>query len=601
MIRNNFGFLRISCSTFTFDKADIENNVLNIENAIKTAEKDGCSMIVFPLLPITSTKCGELFHHHHLFDMQKAALNRIARLTKNMNIAVIISYYDFHLNKLTRELAIIQKGQISTYVKLLSKDNYNVKSYFSNIDFCDVFFDEENQITIGEHHLSDIQLIFKERDYLAGDYDYYKKLAEIKSKENHNIIILLSCDGLCIIAENGIILNSKLPFDEVKSIVSDVDTDLIKVMRLKNQTPSILNEDDVITSEIMPLYSWKGGKLFRQISKTPYLPNSEKEKLVFCSEVFEIQANALAKRLNSSMSKKSIIGISGGLDSTLALLVTAFAHKKTNRPLSDIIAVTLPGFGTSSRTYKNAIDMMSSLGVTQREISIIPAMKQHFKDIEHNINFTDTTFENAQARERTQILMDIANKENGIVIGTGDLSEIALGWCTYNGDHMSMFGVNASVPKTMIQHIIDWFISHRIKNLDYFIKDPALLSKALTDILATPISPELLPTDSHGNISQKTEDKVGPYILHDFFIYNFIQNGVSPKKLLYLASIAFEDMYSSEFIKKWLSIFYNRFFSQQFKRNCSPESINTNSLSLDNKSWLMDSDISSKEWLKELE
>ena len=288
-----------------------------------------------------------------------------------------------------------------------------------------------------------------------------------------------------------------------------------------------------------------------------------------------------------------IIGVSGGLDSTLALLVCVRSVKLLNRPPCHIIGVTMPGFGTSDRTYQNAINLMKLLGITQKEISIVPSTLQHLKDIEHDISIHDTTYENAQARERTQILMDLANQYNGLVVGTGDLSELALGWATYNGDHMSMYGVNASVPKTLIRYLIEY--------VAYYESEP-LVQEILFDILATPVSPELLPTSDSGDITQKTEDLVGPYELHDFFIYYMLRFGYAPSKIYHLAQMAFNNQYSNETLLKWLKVFYKRFFAQQFKRSCLPDGPKVGSIGLSPRGdWRMPSDASSALWLAEIE
>ena len=302
---------------------------------------------------------------------------------------------------------------------------------------------------------------------------------------------------------------------------------------------------------------------------------------------------SLAGRLFAINAKSAVIGISEGLDSTLALLVISRAFELIDKPKSEIISVTMPGFGTTDRTYQNALTMMKSIGTTLREINIAPAVRQHFSDIGHDENIHDTTYENSQARERTQILMDIANREGGIVVGTGDLSEAALGWCTFNGDHMSMYNVNGGVPKTLVRHVVKWVKDNRISD--------ETLKRTLQNVLDTPISPELLPPDEDGNIAQKTEDNVGPYELHDFFIYYTLRYGMTPKKLLFAASKAFNDTYDMEFIKKWLTVFYRRFFAQQFKRNCVPDGPKVGTVSLSPRGdWSMPSDAQARIWLDEL-
>ncbi|MFA6832622.1 MAG: NAD(+) synthase, partial [Bacteroidaceae bacterium] len=343
-------------------------------------------------------------------------------------------------------------------------------------------------------------------------------------------------------------------------------------------------------------------KLKRKYEKNPFVPAASSEVNERCSEIFDIQATGLMKRIEHSRSKKSIIGISGGLDSTLALLVVAAAHKLLGKPTQDIIAITMPGFGTTGKTYNNALTIMKLLGADVREISIKNSVLQHFDDIGQKEENHDITYENSQARERTQILMDIANMEGGFVVGTGDLSEMALGWCTYNGDHISMYGVNCGVPKTLVKFVVKWVMEHKLSgpNEDInFSSNNKLLAKTLQAILDTPISPELLPPTENGEITQITEDNVGPYELHDFFIYYTIRYGMTPNKLLFAAKAAFAGQYDEDFIIKWETVFYKRFFSQQFKRNCVPDGPKVGSVSLSPRGdWRMPSDSDPEEWLK---
>ncbi|MDE5586999.1 MAG: NAD(+) synthase, partial [Bacilli bacterium] len=331
--------------------------------------------------------------------------------------------------------------------------------------------------------------------------------------------------------------------------------------------------------------------LERKISKNPFVPSNLEYRNVRCSEIFRIQASGLAKRLRHIGCKKTVIGISGGLDSTLAFLVIAEAYRMLGISYDNIIAVTMPGFGTTSRTLNNSISLMEKYGVTIREIPIVDASLLHMKDIGHDKDVHDVTYENVQARERTQILMDIANREGGLVIGTGDLSELALGWCTYNGDHMSMYAVNTSIPKTLVKYLVRYVAD---TNED--------VKQVLYDILDTPISPELLPPTKDGKIKQKTEDKIGPYELHDFFLYHFFRYGAEPKKILFMASQVFDGEYSKDEIKKWLIVFLKRFFSQQFKRSCLPDGPKVGTISLSPRGDLrMPSDADVEVWLNELE
>ena len=333
--------------------------------------------------------------------------------------------------------------------------------------------------------------------------------------------------------------------------------------------------------------------LTRKIEQSPFVPRCAEACNEVCQEAFNIQVSALLKRILHTGTKTLVLGVSGGLDSTLALLVCAEALRRLGRPMTDIVGITMPGFGTSGRTYDNALILMKEMGITMREISIVPAVKQHFIDIAHDINVHDVTYENSQARERTQILMDVANKLNGLVVGTGDLSELALGWATYNGDQMSMYGVNASVPKTLMQHMVRNIAENETDNK---------VKETLLDIVDTPISPELTPADEKGNIKQRTEDLVGPYELHDFFIYHFIRHGFAPEKIHLMAQAAFEGTYDSDTIKKWLTTFMRRFFAQQFKRSAMPDGPQVTSCSLSPQGgWIMTADTCSNVWTADCE
>jgi len=419
--------------------------------------------------------------------------------------------------------------------------------------------------------------------------------------------------GHCVIAENGLLLKESNRFERKNTLTyGEIDYARLKFERsfytnFEQCTSEYTDRSRYQTVELSELrvIDSKLDKLARRYAKNPFIPSDKATVNDRCREIFNIQSSGLAKRIEHVNAKRTIVGISGGLDSTLTLLVCAETLKRLNRPASDIIAVTMPGFGTTGKTYNNAVTIMKLLGADVREISIIDSVIQHFDDISHDPDQRDITYENSQARERTQILMDIANKEGGLVVGTGDLSEVALGWSTYNGDHMSMYGVNASVPKTLIIFIIKWVMDNRLsgpgEDKNYSL-DNSLLRQTLQNIMDTPISPELLPPDAMGEIAQKTEDSVGPYVLHDFFLYYTIRYGMEPKKLLYIAAKAFEDEYDEEFIKKWLKLFYRRFFSQQFKRSCMPDGPKVGSVSLSPRGdWRMPTDADSAVWLAELE
>ena len=401
--------------------------------------------------------------------------------------------------------------------------------------------------------------------------------------------------GKAFIAENGRILceTDRFSLDE-KLIVADVDIELLEYERQRNTSFRVNEsgtENTVIEMEIPEALHTE--RLDREISPLPFLPQNETRREELYAEVLEIQSHGLAKRLKHTGCTRAIVGVSGGLDSTLALLAVARTFDKLGLERAGILGITMPGFGTTDRTYNNALELMHRMGITVREIPIREACEQHFRDIGIDPADHSAAYENSQARERTQILMDVANKENGIVVGTGDLSELALGWATYNGDQMSMYGINASVPKTLVRKLVEWAAAQQ---------EDSRIREILLDVVATPVSPELLPSDAEGNIAQKTEDLVGPYELHDFFLYHFINSGYSPRKILRVAELAFGGEYDRETILKWLRVFFRRFFSQQFKRSAMPDGPKVGLISLSPRGdWRMPSDASARMWLKELE
>ena len=406
----------------------------------------------------------------------------------------------------------------------------------------------------------------------------------------------VSYGGHCLIATNGSIISESSRFSlEPTFIYNDIDLEKLEFDRLHSNTfrECKLEETNFICRKIDFTQVVIKRNLLTAVDPHPFVPSSLSKREHRCEEIFNIQTSSLAKRLTHIGKPKAIIGISGGLDSTLALLVTVKTFDLLGRNRSDIIGVTMPGFGTTDRTYTNAMELMKSLHITIKEIPIRDSVIQHFKDIDHDINNHNITYENSQARERTQILMDLSNKFGGIVIGTGDLSELALGWATYNGDHMSMYGVNVSIPKTLVRYLVEWVA----------LKEESRKSKLiLCDILETPVSPELLPPDKDGDISQKTEEVVGPYELHDFYLYYMLRFGFKPEKIFNLAVLAFEGTYSKEEIIKWMTLFYKRFFQQQFKRSALPDGPKVGSICLSPRGDLrMPSDANATTWLQNIE
>ena len=436
---------------------------------------------------------------------------------------------------------------------------------------------------------------------VIGKYGYRKNLINMQAAKNVCAYIYASSgvnesttdlvfSGYAGISENGTMLVENNRFDlKTNHIICDVDIQRLMNNRIKDI--SFMGVGSNNTYRVIDInLKDKNDNLLRNYDMYPFVPSDESKRAERCKEIVSIQACGLAKRLKHTGMKKCIIGISGGLDSTLAFLVILEAYRMLGISNDNLIGVTMPGFGTTDRTYNNALTLMKSYGVTIKEVSIKEASLQHFKDIGLDVTDRSVTYENTQARERTQILMDIANKENGLVIGTGDLSELALGWCTYNGDHMSMYAVNVSIPKTLVKYLVKYFAdTEKVEKC----------RKTILDILDTPISPELLPPDKNGNIKQETESVVGPYILHDFFLYHFMRYGASPDKIRYIANKTFKDMYDSETIDKWLKFFIKRFFNQQFKRSCLPDGPKVGTISVSPRGDLrMPSDADSSTWLE---
>ncbi len=659
---NKIGIVRAAAVTPVIRVANPDFNTEEIIKCAKEADKNGAGIILFPELCISGYTCGDLFYQDFLYTKSMDGLKKITEATKKLSAVVVVGFYIRLENNLFNCAAFLQGGKIMGIVPKMFLPNYkefyearwfasgnrisevirSVRLFGSDVPFGHLMFvDEENDLKIGIEVCEDLWVPITPGSFLAlngahillnpsasnetvAKSDYRRNLISIESAKNvcayvyassgvHESTTDLVFGGHNLIAENGNILAESPIFERESTITyGDLDYERIKFERTYGQnfeesTSAYCNRSDMTKVALSPVKLLDTNKdtLKRIYQKNPFVPADPSTADQRCREIFSIQAAGLAKRMEHTRSKKAVVGISGGLDSTLALLVCAETFKLIAKDPMDIIAVTMPGFGTTGKTYNNAQTIMKLLGTDLREIPIREAVAQHFRDIGHDPSVHDVTYENSQARERTQILMDIANKEGGLVVGTGDLSEVALGWSTYNGDHMSMYGVNASVPKTLVKFVIKWVMEHRLSGPDEdnsYSLDNKLLRETLQDIMDTPISPELLPPDETGEIAQKTEDAVGPYILHDFFMFYTIRFGMSPKKLLYIAKSTFADDYSEEFIKKWLTVFYRRFFSQQFKRSCIPDGPKVGSVSLSPRGdWRMPSDADPSEWLKELE
>ena len=639
----NYGFIKVASAVPSVKVADCKYNVEQIEQQIILAEGQGVEIIVFPELSLTGYTCQDLFRQNLLLETTESAMLMLLDFTRQLNIISIVGLPIAVGDLLLNCAAIIQKGQILGIVAKEYLPNYNEfyeKRWFAsvqdlrttelrfagnqiNLSFTPQIFVTCDGVRFGveicedvwaptppSNHLAlagaDIIFNLSASDELIGKHDYLCKLLAQQSARTITGYVYSSAGfgestqdvvygGNALIFENGHLLQSGPRFAMTPQMqVAQIDVERLRTERRGNTTyvnaqRRMIGEDVIFKNahSILP----KDFVLERPVDAHPFIPSPDMMEKS-CEEILNIQVMGLAKRLVHTSCQKVVIGISGGLDSTLALLVCAMTFDKLGLNRSGIIGVTMPGFGTTDRTYTNAIKLMQSLHITIREISIAKSVTQHFEDIGHDISVHDTTYENSQARERTQILMDVSNQEGGLVIGTGDLSELALGWCTYNGDHMSMYAVNASIPKTLIACLVKFVAG----TMD------ADTSATLHDVVDTPISPELVPADEDGNIQQKTEDLVGPYELHDFFLYYFMRHGFRPMKIFLLAQKAFEGQYDDDVIKHWLKTFFRRFFSQQFKRSCLPDGPKVGSISLSPRGdWRMPSDASSELWLRECE
>lgn len=644
----NYGFIKVAAAVPNVKVADCSFNEMHIENLVAQAEGKGVEIICFPELSMTGYTCGDLFAQQLLLDSAENALFRLLDFTRSLNIITIIGMPVQMNSTLINSAVVIQGGKILGIVPKTYLPNYKEfyeKRWFTsaldhestNVHICGqnvpvsrniIFNTTQGKFAVelcedmwapippsSELALRGAEIIFN----LSADNEgicKHKYVCSLIAQQSARCIagyVFSSCGfgestqdvvfaGNGIIYENGLMLahSKRFSFEE-QIVITEIDVEKIRAERRMNSTfgtsVGTLSQKDTINVDCTS-HMLGELKLTRKIDPHPFVPTGA-ELDERCEEIFAIQVQGLAQRIVHTNAATVVLGISGGLDSTLALLVCAKTMDKLKRKRKDIIGVTMPGFGTTDRTYHNAISLMQSLGITIKEISIKDACIQHFKDIGHNIDVQDVTYENAQARERTQILMDLANKFNGFVVGTGDLSELALGWATYNADHMSNYGVNCSIPKTLVKHLVTWVAQNSIDEE----------SKAtLLDIVDTPISPELIPADKYGNIQQKTEDLVGPYELHDFFLYNFIRFGFSPSKIYFLAQQAFNSnegitaKYDDSTIKKWLTTFCRRFFTQQFKRSCLPDGPKVGSVSLSPRGdWRMPSDASYAMWVSECE
>ena len=641
MTSKSYGFLRVAAASPRVWLANPAKNAAEIIRMAGEAAGSGTSVLVFPELCVTGYSCADLFAQERLLTAAEEAVAQVLKATKGLKLLLAIGAPVRFDGRLYNCALLLKEGKLLGIVPKTYLPNaaefYEMRWFQSGDKLAQPVEAEYagqkallgirqlfrlGHATVGVEICQDLWVPLPPCTWaaLAGaqvilnlsasnealcKQDYRRMLVSSTSARLNAIYVYSSCGygestqdlvwgSSSIICENGAVLAENQRFGRESSVIT-ADAD---VARLENVRARNVNFRETL-AEVPAFVKVPAGEpaatdfekeLLKKVDPHPFVPSGNPEELsARCREILDIQTLGLCTRLEHIGCRTAVIGISGGLDSTLALLVTARAFDRLGWERSRIIGITMPGFGTSGRTKSNADVLMEKLGITRREISIVAAATQHLKDIEHPLDKTDTTYENAQARERTQILMDVAGQEGGIVIGTGDLSELALGWCTYNGDHMSMYGVNASIPKTLVRTLVSWAAKEHFADA----------SDVLNDIVDTPISPELLPTDKDGKIAQVTEDLVGPYELHDFFLYQVMRWGFEPEKVLFLAKKAFAGSYSEAEIKKWLDTFYRRFFSQQFKRSCMPDGPKVGSVSLSPRGdWRMPSDVSSELWRK---
>ena len=637
-----FGFITVAAAIPSVKVADTEYNIKQIEDFVAQAEGRGVEIIVFPELSVTGYSCQDLFLQQLLVEQAEVAVMQLLDFSRKLDIICIVGapvnisgslYNCAVVIQHVIILGIIPKTYLPNYGEFYEKrwftSSKNLKPtdirYAGNsvsitpgptlfrtsdnalfgVEICEDVWAAEpcsNKLALAG---ADIIFNLSASDELIGKHIYLMNLLSQQSARTISGYVYSGCGfgestqdvvygGNALIYENGTLLSESERFSfKPQMIVNQIDIEKLRVERQKNTTfVNCLDDSNAVikqTAVVQP----KNFSLLREIDALPFVPD-DNDMEHRCNEIFSIQVAGLAKRIMHTACKHLIVGISGGLDSTLALLVCVKTFDKLGMNRKGIVGVTMPGFGTTDRTYNNALSLMNSLGVTIREISIADSVKVHFNDIGHDISVHDVTYENSQARERTQILMDLSNQLKGMVVGTGDLSELALGWATYNGDHMSMYGVNAGIPKTLIKYLV--------RDVAYNAVDEKSRN-TLLDIIDTPISPELIPAEEDGTIKQKTEDLVGPYELHDFFLYYFLRFGFRPSKIYLLARKAFDAAdYEDDTIKHWIKVFFHRFFTQQFKRSCLPDGPKVGSVSLSPRGdWRMPSDASSALWLKECE
>lgn len=629
------GFIRVAAAVPRVKVADIEANSREIISLMKEAEAREVAIVVFPELSLTAYTCGDLFFQDTLHCALDKMLRHLLAQTRSLQTLAVIGAPLWYRNRLYNCAIAIQRGKVlgvvpksflanhkEFYEKRWFRSGLELRDATMHIAGEDVPFGPDlifgKKIRFGVEICEDLWSVrppssmqaingalilcnLSASNELVSKAAYRRELVTHQSARTVSAYIYASAgvhestsdlvySGDALIAENGTLLARNPRYQRESSLITaDIDTQKLTYYRL---IETYYADTQSTPFRVVPIFPLKQiTKILRRYDPLPFVPKNASLQHEICEDIFMMQASGLATRIEFIGRTRPVIGISGGLDSTLALLVAVKAMALLEREASEIVAVTMPGFGTTSRTYNNAVKLCELLGVEFREIDIKPAVMQHFSDIGHDPGAHDVVYENAQARERTQLLFDLANEVKGIVIGTGDLSEIALGFATYGGDHLSMYGVNASIPKTLVRYIIDFVAG----------EEDGAVAEVLEDIIGTPVSPELLP-EKEDQIVQKTEEIVGPYELHDFFLYHFIKYGAMPSKILTLAEIAFEEKYERQTIKKWLILFLKRFFANQFKRNAMPDSVKVGSIALSPRGdWRMPSDAEVTHWIKELE
>ena len=628
--KTNFGLVKVACISPEIIVANCRHNAEQVVAHAKKANANGVRIALFPELCLTGYSCGDLFFQHALRTSALEALHFVTDSLKNLNTIVVVGLpLADDAGKLFNVAAVLYQGKILGIVPKTHLPTYNefhekrwfctpqgnttvtifgeaipfgtellfadslAKEFRFAVEICEDMW--TTSAPSNNHTLAGANMILNlsASNETVDKSDFRKKVIEVQSSKTNCIYAYCSAgpsestsqvvfSAHNIICENGRILDEALPFTTGYAC-AEVDFDFIENERTRYMKTSIANNYQIVS------FAMNLGECTRVYPRTPFVPTNKKQLAQTCERILTMQAYALKKRVAHCKAQKVVIGVSGGSDSTLALVVCIRAMKLLGRPMTDILSVTMPCFGTSSRTLANSIALANAIGTSVMKVDISKAVKQHLDDIGHDLAITDVTYENAQARERTQVLMDLANKTNGMVVGTGDMSELALGWATFNGDHMSMYGVNSGVPKTMVKALLAY--QAEISTLE--------VKRVINDVLATPVSPELLPPKDD-KISQVTEDLVGPYVLHDYFLYMFVRKGFSPSKVFTLATITFKDEFSPQEIYKWLDKFIYRFFAQQFKRSCSPDSIKIGTVNLAHGEFLMPADAHYEAWKTDL-